>query len=152
MHHLMEEASDRFGAQRGVQGREDSRVLGPALRPGVLDSWAAGDQVRRGFLPGRAERADPELPGQGQRAQKGPQIGAELGLTEIEPPSQRAVKDLWRAAEAAPSHPRRAWVGCPRREEDLPRAANQAVPGVGAPKAPGAGNAGGTQPSAEQPE
>ena len=88
MYHLMEEAGDRLGAQRGEQGREDSRVLGPALSPGVLDGRAAGDQVRRGFLSARAERADPELPGQGQRAQKGPQIGAELGLTEIEPPSQ----------------------------------------------------------------
>ena len=127
-------------------------MFGPALRPGILDGWAAGDQVCRRFFPGRAERADPELPGQGKRVLERPQIGAEFGPKQIEPPSQGAVEDLREAAEAAPSHPRRAWVGGPRRKKDLLRAADQAMPGVGAPQTSGAGHARGTQASAEQPE
>ena len=86
MHCLVEEAGDRLSRERDAHSGEDCGVLGPALSPGVLDCRAASDQVSCGFLPGRAERADPKQPGQGQSAKEWPQVRAELALTEVQLP------------------------------------------------------------------
>jgi hypothetical protein len=134
MDHLVKESRNVLGAQRGEKGSEDRGMFRAAVGPRILNGWATGDQVRRCFLPCSAEGTHPEATRLGEGVQEGPQIGAEVGLRLTKKVSERAISDLRRAAELAPSDAGGFLVGGPGGKEDLAATAHQAKPGMGLPK------------------
>ena len=133
MNHLVEEGRHKFGTELIKEGSKDRGVLWAALRPSILNGRAAGDQMRRRFLPCRAEGANSKVAGQGQGAQEGTEVGAGFAVRMVKEERKRAVPDFRRAAQLAPGDARGVVVGCPGGEENLVAATHQAKSRMGLP-------------------